>query len=631
MTLTTPVRACKDCPAWLWALLPLLLAAALSIPLLGTDAFTGDEPRTLIAAGILASGPHTLAGVVDAIAEKSSEQPLGWPLLIFIWGRIAGWSEPAIRLLPLLGGLLAIAVVARAGRDLFTSAAGVFAALLLSGSAFFLTYMSHARSFTMVAFCAALCAWCYWRISLGPRPPGRMAQTGLLLGATGLLYMHYVGSLLLPALCLFHLLFVPKNRRWWRPVLLLGLAGLAATPQLPIFLLGYGKTVSDEILNSRALATAELLERFLQQLSNGAIRPALALNNLLAILLSLALVIVTVLVLRARRKSGAVWLLVFTAVVNLLLLIAINEVVGVVVDNRIRYLMPLWPLTAWLVGAGLDRLAGKYRRLVLILLALWLVSGTWLNLATGYRYEISFIRRSDMHTAFKFVGEHVAKTDGLIMDHDVDYLNRHYLYLERLDVPYVLYTRHRDDPLKHVLRLHAEYPYLWLLFLTQDHARLKALGDVLGRVPCERALDDEWGLTLVRYARSPVHCPDSPAYLQFDSDIQLTGPEIQLEDGMLRLFVGLRSVDDTLLANYSLAIHMIDTNSGERVAQGDVGVGPGNFVPVSSEIEVGSLPPGEYEVQIALYDWQTGARLPARDLETGVVGDMHALQRFRIE
>ena len=32
-------------------------------------------------------------------------------------------------------------------------------------------------------------------------------------------------SLLLPVLGLFHLLFVPKNRRWWRPVILLGLAG----------------------------------------------------------------------------------------------------------------------------------------------------------------------------------------------------------------------------------------------------------------------------------------------------------------------------------------------------------------------------------------------------------------------
>ena len=94
MNLTNSIHSRTQCPAWLWALLPLLLAAALSIPLLGDDAFTGDEPKTLFAAGVLSSGPHTLAGVLAAITEKSSEQALGWPFLVFVWGRLAGWSEP---------------------------------------------------------------------------------------------------------------------------------------------------------------------------------------------------------------------------------------------------------------------------------------------------------------------------------------------------------------------------------------------------------------------------------------------------------------------------------------------------------------------------------------------------------
>ena len=160
---------------------------------------------------------------------------------------------------------------------------------------------------------------------------------------------------------------------------------------------------------------------------------------------------------------------------------------------------------------------------------------------------------------------------------------------------------------------------------------MEAMADVLGRVPCERPIDGEWGITLVRYALSPVHCPDSPARLQFDADIQLTGADIRLEEGMLRFHAGLRSVDDYLLARYSLAVHLIDVNSDERVAQGDVGVGPGNFVPVSSDIDVSALPAGHYELRVALYDWQSGARLSARDLETGAVGDMLALQRFRVE
>ncbi len=630
MTLMTPVRTCKDCPAWVWTLLPLLLAAALSIPLLGNDAFTGDEPKTLFAAGVLSSGPQTPAGVLEVIAEKSSEQALGWPLLVFFQGHLVGWSEVAIRMLPVLTGMLAIAVVARAGRDFLSPAASLYAALLLSGSAFFLTYMTHARAFTTVALCAALCVWCYWRVALRPGAPGRAAQAGLLTGATGLLYLHYVGALLLPALGLFHLLFVAKKRRWWRPVILLGLAGLAAAAQLPVFLIGMERTLSNETVQSRAISAAEVLTRFVRLMSNNLVRPAPALVEVAGVLLLLALVIGILLRLRPGHKVGVVWMLVFVSATMLVLLLAINDRVGLVDDTRIRYLMPLWPLTALIVGAGLWQLARRQRRLVTGLLACWLALGAWLSLASDFRYESGYIRRSDMHRAYQVVGELIPAADALILDHEAGYLDWQHLYVQMLDLPYVLYIRHRDDPLKHVLRLNADYPYLWLLFLTQDSGRMDALAAVLERVPCKRALDGEWDITLVRYARSPVHCPGSPARLQFDSGIQLTGPEIRLEGGMLRFHAGFRSDDQALLARYSLAIHVIDVNSGERVAQGDVGVGPGSFVPVSNSIDINGLSAGEYAIHVALYDWQSGARLPARDLETDAVSDMHALHRIQL-
>ena len=88
--------------------------------------------------------------------------------------------------------------------------------------------------------------------------------------------------------------------------------------------------------------------------------------------------------------------------------------------------------------------------------------------------------------------------------------------------------------------------------------------------------------------------------------------------------------DEAPLVSYSLAVHVIDLNSGVRVAQGDVGVGPGTFVRLRSETDISALPPGDYELRVALYDWQTGARrLSARALETGADGDMHTLHRFR--
>ena len=150
----------------------------------------------------------------------------------------------------------------------------------------------------------------------------------------------------------------------------------------------------------------------------------------------------------------------------------------------------------------------------------------------------------------------------------------------------------------------------------------------LGRGFCERALD-EWGFTLERYALHSVeNCPDRPVRLEFDSGIQLTAPEITVQDDLLRLDAHFRSADETLLARYSLAVHVFKAQSGERVAQGDTGVGPGAIVPLRSEVDISALPPGEYELRVALYDWRTGARLLARDLETGASGDFHTLYRF---
>ena len=97
------------------------------------------------------------------------------------------------------------------------------------------------------------------------------------------------------------------------------------------------------------------------------------------------------------------------------------------------------------------------------------------------------------------------------------------------------------------------------------------------------------------------------ARLQFENDIELFAPVApELREGLLRFRSNLSSADVTLLARYSLAIHVFDARSGERVAQGDTGLGPGAVVPLCREIDISTLPPGDYELRVALYDWQTG-------------------------
>ena len=615
---------------WLLALLPLLLTAVLVIPALGDIALNGDETDSLVTAGVFRPGPLSLAEVWKFTAEEDPDQALGWPLLLSTWGRLAGWSEVAARTLPLFGGLLALAWVYRTGHDFFSAQTGFYAALLLSASMFPQTNMLHARVFPILMLFTVWSLWAYWRNALHPCPPGRRAQICLLTGVTGLLYSQYFGALLLPALGLFHLLFIPKNRRWWGTILLLGLAMLASLPQLPGLLNGIALTGTRGQVHSIALTPPQLLAQFLRYLANGVVSPAPWVGELLVILLPLALLVATLWQLRARRPAGACWMLAFVSATLLLLLMAANEALRIVSERRMRYLITLWPLLALLTGVGLRQLAGAHRRLVAVLLVLWLILGVSLALTSDLRYELGYFSQSSIHRLMPVMSEQISPSDFLIQDYHVAALDTRRYYARLLGVDWATMGRFQEDPYETIRPLHTEYRFVWLLYLTKDRVGFAELPRALGRVFCERALE-EWGLTLERYALHSVeNCPDMPARLEFERDIRLAAPEITLRDGRLRLDAHFRSVDETLLARYSLAVHVIDPRSGQRIAQGDVGVGPGAIVPLRSEIDVRALPPGEYELHVGLYDWQTGERLQARDLETNEVGDMHMLQRFRI-
>ena len=82
--------------------------------------------------------------------------------------------------------------------------------------------MSRAELYAPVALCAVICVWYYWRVALRSAAARKGAQAGLLLGSDRpALFTLSSAHCCCPSLGLFHLLFVPKDRRWWRPVLLL--------------------------------------------------------------------------------------------------------------------------------------------------------------------------------------------------------------------------------------------------------------------------------------------------------------------------------------------------------------------------------------------------------------------------
>ena len=590
----------------------------------------------MINAGARHLGPFTLAEAVHTSVTRSPDQAWGHVVVFSQWGRVVGWSELAIHTLPWLTGLLTLAWVYRFGRSLFSARVALTAMLLLSTSIVFLTYMHKARSYGLAMLFATIVLWAYWRVALHPRPPGRGARALLVLGATGLLYAHYFGALLLPALALFHLFFVRKERRWWQPVALLGLATLLALPQVPDLLIGIELNRANEQLHAIALHYPEVTSLFLRYLSNGLLDVRQPVSNLLALALPLPLLFYGRRSRYRRQIPGEAWYLLLTSILLLLLLLGTNEWLQVLRSSRIRYLATLWPPAVLLISYTFMRpsrsLQQRAAGLVVIVLIAFL----------GTR---DFLSRGELASQFRFwrnVPVTIAATQAIAAEGSASGLLAIDQDLFRGTPDYEFYAGFYGDRRAHLkqgtasasLLEHAQgLDKVWLLLRSSRASVLRVPNHIdhfskAGWFHCRSWQED--GVTM-ELLLSPFPAEmTNQARLHFENDIELIAPVApELRDGLLRLRARLSSAHETLLSRYSLALHVIDTLTGERVAQGDIGAGPGAVVPLCREIDISALPPGDYEVRVALYDWQTGARLPARDLETDEVSDIHTLHRFQ--
>ena len=141
-------------------------------------------------------------------------------------------------------------------------------------------------------------------------------------------------------------------------------------------------------------------------------------------------------------------------------------------------------------------------------------------------------------------------------------------------------------------------------------------------------------LVLELYAWSVAHCPnDEPAQLRFGEEIELVASEVTVIRRICCAWIcSCTRTAITGMTAYSVALHVFDAESGEKVAQGDRGLWLGRYNPLRSEIDISGLMAGEYELRVGVYNWQTLERLEGVDLTSGATAaDLLTLSRFRIE
>ena len=427
-------------------------------------------------------------------------------------------------------------------------------------------------------------------------------------------------------------------------MLLLVLATIAALPQLVGLLEGihFVQTKSWHTRSAAMMRTAEALPWLLHVLTNGILRlPGIRLfiapNIVALVLLTLALAIGWWR-LRQREWFRQLHFLPFATLAVLLMVLFVNEILLLVRVDRLRYFMVLWPLTALMIDWVVWRTRGQWRLLIGSLIIAFVIYGFWANTASEMRYV--FYNRLYSYPLQPYLNKteaYAGQADLLVIGASIYYnVTKSYkVDLRFRSLPEkILVWRDSPESREKMSQAIHEHLRLWLLAGEVDGAEHRTMIAQLppDMEPCQRFIHRR-NLVLELYAWSAVHCQmDEPAQLHFGEEIELVASEVTVMPAdMLRVDLLMHTDSSTGMTAYSVALHVFDAASGEKVAQGDQGLWLGRYNPLRSEMDISGLLAGDYELRVAVYNWQTLERLAGVDLASGATGNLLTLFRFRVE
>lgn len=616
-----------------WWLIPVLIGMfAIGTRELNASSIWGDEYFSLYDAGGATFGPLSPAQIWQRVAERNPWHTPGYFILLSFWGGAAGWSVTSARGLSLLLGMLAVAWTYRLGADMASRRAGLYAAAALASSAFFIHYLGEIRMYTLFVLVAALMVWLYLRLiqreSFHP-----VWYAALFAMTLALLYTHYFAALPLGGIAVYHLLFVPKNRRWWLMSACMLAAALLFLPWANQLLDVVARSTDYQVRDTSdnvpdtLYITALLLEKF----ANG----YLVLMGAAAALAGWALY---------RRERGArlAW---FFALALLLTFFIVNVVIDITHEGRLRYAITAFPFLAVLTGIGLARL----RRFAPLALAAWLLVGVSSHFSGVVTHEMDgTLQFYPMHRIARAVqldgqpGDVVVNVlpdvlpawyYGGVADY---YFNTIHMGFRLLDIQ--RNQREQAETRDELLMSLANQPRVWLASMTTMPTRLRpdfeaALRAEGGYQMCRSLrVDDDAELTL--FASDPVCCadvPDAPPLIAFGEQVALMGmsPPPEAVRDTLPLLLGWRLSPAVPPDTYSFGLHLDDAG-GALVAQIDAGLAYQRFACQPVALDVSGLPPGDYTLKIVVYRWQDGTRLTGVAAQTGETADRLTLAAVTI-
>ena len=184
----------------------VFLAYALRAYAVSRQALRGDEAFSLTFSS------QSIGEIMRAMAYTEPNPPLYW-LLLNGWMRAAGQSELAVRWPSVLAGVIAVALTYRLGRAMAGVRTGLSAALLVAVSPFLIWYSQDARVYSLLSALVVGAVWQTWEAARR-NPTSRWLASGVLWWLA--MFAHYFA--VLPFVSVgFALLLTPQTRSRWRP------------------------------------------------------------------------------------------------------------------------------------------------------------------------------------------------------------------------------------------------------------------------------------------------------------------------------------------------------------------------------------------------------------------------------
>ncbi|MBL0062360.1 MAG: glycosyltransferase family 39 protein [bacterium] len=155
-----------------------------------------------------------------------------YPVLMWIWCKLFGFSEISMRMPSVIFGVLSVHALYLLGKRVFGHAAAMWASVFAAVNPFLLYYSQEARPYTLWLWSSLLAVWFLTRLM---EQHSKRNEVGWISFTLISLYTHPYGPFLLAVFVIMVLMLQPKDdwKRFFKPALIIGIAYL---PEAFIFL-----------------------------------------------------------------------------------------------------------------------------------------------------------------------------------------------------------------------------------------------------------------------------------------------------------------------------------------------------------------------------------------------------------